>query len=234
MDIVYDFHIHSCLSPCGDDSFTPELIVECALAKELNAIALTDHNTCRNCPAFLAAAEKAGLLALPGMELQTAEEIHVVCLFSTLADAERFEHFVELGMLPLENAPDIFGNQIIHHPDGSQSSESRMLLTSSSIPLHGLYDLVGRYGGIAIPAHIDREAFSIGGVLGGMEEYSEKNRDFPTVEVYSDYSAAKNRRWIQNSDAHGIDRFFESEYHTFPAQELSVAEIFRYLSGQEN
>ena len=72
--VFYDLHIHSCLSPCGDQDMTPNNIVNMALLKELELIALTDHNSCKNCPAIMKAAAGTGLVVLPGMELTTAEE----------------------------------------------------------------------------------------------------------------------------------------------------------------
>ncbi len=99
MRLYYDLHIHSCLSPCGDSDMTPNNIVNMARLADLNLIALTDHNSCRNCPAILAAARGSGLTVLPGMELCSAEEAHVVCLFPTLEAAEAFDAAV-LPTLP--------------------------------------------------------------------------------------------------------------------------------------
>ena len=86
----YDFHIHSCLSPCGDDDNTPNNIAGMAMLMGLNIVALTDHNTCKNCPAFFTAAAKYGITPIAGMELTTSEDIHVVCLFENLKDAMAF------------------------------------------------------------------------------------------------------------------------------------------------
>ena len=105
MKVRYDLHIHSCLSPCGDRDMTPNNIVNMALLAGLDMIALTDHNSCKNCPAFLRVAEQAGLVALPGMELCTAEECHVVCLFPTLDAAMAFDAMVETTLPPEENRP---------------------------------------------------------------------------------------------------------------------------------
>ena len=91
----YDFHLHSCLSPCGDDDNTPNNIVGMGLLNGLNIMALTDHNTCKNCPAFFAAAKKHGIIAVAGMGLTTAEDIHVVFLFEYLDDALKFDEEVQ-------------------------------------------------------------------------------------------------------------------------------------------
>ena len=94
VELSYDLHIHSCLSPCGDDDMTPGNIVGMSAIKGLDVIAVTDHNSCRNCPAVLKLAEQYGVLAIPGMELTTAEEVHAVCLFSELSAAMEFDRFV--------------------------------------------------------------------------------------------------------------------------------------------
>ena len=80
----YDLHIHSCLSPCGDDDSTPNSIAGMGELNGLQIMALTDHNTCKNCPAFFKACKNHGILPVAGMELTTAEDIHAVCLFPNL------------------------------------------------------------------------------------------------------------------------------------------------------
>ena len=108
-DYFYDLHLHSCLSPCGGDDTTPaDLAGMCALAG-YQIVALTDHNTVGNCAAFCKAAEHYGLLALPGMELTTAEEVHVVCLFPDLDSAHAFGEYVRAHLPAVPNRPDFFG-----------------------------------------------------------------------------------------------------------------------------
>ena len=114
MNLTYDLHVHSCLSPCGDDDMTPANIAGMAALKGLDAVALTDHNTCRNCPAFLAAAEEYGVLAVPGMEINTSEEVHAVCLFPTLEAALEFDRYVYGKLIKFPNKEEIFGKQEIY------------------------------------------------------------------------------------------------------------------------
>ena len=91
MKLYYDFHIHSCLSPCGDADNTPNNIVNMALVKGLHVIALSDHNTGKNCPAAIAVGKKNGLIVLPAMELTTSEDIHILCLFEKYEDLQKLE-----------------------------------------------------------------------------------------------------------------------------------------------
>ena len=99
----YDLHVHSCLSPCGDDDSTPANIAGMATLNGLQIVALTDHNTTANCPAFFKAAKSYGLIPIAGMELTTAEDIHLVCLFEHLEDAMNFSEEVNTRRIPFKN-----------------------------------------------------------------------------------------------------------------------------------
>ena len=109
----YDFHIHSCLSPCGDDDMTPNNIAGMASLAGLNIVALTDHNTAKNCPAFFEAAKRNGIIPIAGVELTTSEDIHIVCLFEYLDDALKFDNFLKDRRFKIPNRVDIFGEQMI-------------------------------------------------------------------------------------------------------------------------
>ena len=109
----YDFHLHSCLSPCADDDMTPSNIAGMASLVGLNLLALTDHNSVKNTPAFYEACKRFGIIPIAGMELTTAEEIHVVCLFETLEGALAFGDEVEKRRVRIKNRAEIFGNQLI-------------------------------------------------------------------------------------------------------------------------
>ena len=117
----YDFHIHSCLSPCADNDMTPANIAGMATLAGLNIVALTDHNTTKNCPAFFKAAKQNGIIAVAGMELTTAEDIHIVCLFEKLSEALSFGEEIEKHRIRIKNRPDIFGDQLIVDEDIKKS-----------------------------------------------------------------------------------------------------------------
>ena len=119
----YDLHLHSCLSPCGDNDNTPNNLVGMGVLAGLQIMALTDHNTCRNCPAFFEAAKKQGIVPVAGMELTTAEDIHMVCLFKTLDDASAFDEVLDGYRIPIPNRPEIFGRQLIMDEDDNVIGE---------------------------------------------------------------------------------------------------------------
>lgn len=208
MNYYYDLHLHSCLSPCGDDDATPaNLAGMCALAG-LDVVALTDHNTCGNCRSFIKAAEKYGLLALAGMELTTAEEIHVVCLFPDVEKAEAFSAYVYDRLPPIRNKPGVFGPQIyMDEEDTILGEEERLLSIASSIGVYEVYPLVGSFGGVCFPAHIDRPSYSFISQLG----LWDPSLPFPLAELslhcppeFPARPDLKGLRFITNSDSHSL------------------------------
>ena len=207
MKITYDLHMHSCLSPCGDEDMTPHNIVNMAKLSGLDIIALTDHNSCKNCPALLRVAQRAGLVAVPGMELCTAEEIHVVCLFPDLEAAMAFDAMVETTLPPIGNRPDIFGSQtIMDENDNPVSDYPVMLTTGSSLGVDEVAALVRQYGGAAFPAHIDRPSFSLTASLGTVPELGfcahEISRLGDADVLTAHYPVLQGGPLLRNSDAH--------------------------------
>lgn len=169
--MYYDLHIHSALSPCGDNDMTIHNILNMAKLKELDVVALTDHNSCRNTPAFLHVAKEIGITALAGMEINTAEEVHAVCLFPALEDALLFDAYVYERLPAIKNDPAIFGEQrILNEKDEIIGYEEKLLVNATEISFFELHDLVRKYNGIYFPAHIDRASFSLLSNLGMVPE----------------------------------------------------------------
>ena len=167
LSLYYDLHIHSCLSPCGDDDMTPANITGMAAVKGLDVIAVTDHNTCKNCPAVLEMAEAYGVLAIPGMEICTSEEVHAVCLFPKLEQAMAFDAYVYERLMPFPNDESIFGKQEIYDGEDRICGKVPLLLINSAdISFDGLWELADSYGGVMFPAHIDKNANSLIANLG--------------------------------------------------------------------
>ena len=163
----YDLHIHSCLSPCGYDDSTPNSIAGIGEINSLNIMALTDHNTCKNCPAFFKACFRHGIFPVAGMELTTAEDIHAVCLFPTLEKAMEFDELLQERRILIPNRTDIFGRQIIcDSEDNVIGEEEHLLSNATTISIEEAPKLVESFGGICYPAHIDRDANGIISVLG--------------------------------------------------------------------
>ena len=236
MKLYYDLHLHSCLSPCGDDDMTPaNLAAMCALAG-LDVVALTDHNTAGNCAAFCRAARRNGLLALPGMELCTREEVHVVCLFPTLESASSFSSYVGERLSPLSNDPDLFGHQVyMDDLDGVLGEETRLLAGCADISIDDVPALADRYGGLAYPAHIDRPSFSLISVLG----FWNSDLGFPLAELsracppaFTDRPDLRGLRFITASDAHYLDQVADAA-HWMDLPERTPQAVLRWLRGSQ-
>lgn len=178
--LYYDLHIHSCLSPCGDDDMTPANIAGMAALKGLEAVALTDHNTARNCPAFMEAGEEYGLLCIPGMELTTEEEVHVLCLFEDLKAALEFDRYVYSMLIQVPNKSAVFGNQFIYGADDKViGTEPNLLINATRIEFEHVYEKVTEYGGVMVPAHVEKTSNSIISNLG----FFPPDSMFTTIEL---------------------------------------------------
>jgi len=213
----YDLHLHSCLSPCGDDDMTPANIAGMASLKGLGLLALTDHNTTKNCPAFFAACRKLGIVPVAGMELTTLEDIHLVCLFPDLESAMSFGDAVESRRSPVKNQPEIFGRQIImDSEDMVLGEEDNILLFATDLSLEEGKSLCESYGGAAYPAHIDRESNGIVAILGDVPEdggfYAYELNSADSEEEYtSRFPHLTSMRRLVSSDAHYLWDISEAE-----------------------
>ncbi len=235
MKLHYDFHIHSCLSPCGDSDMTPNNIVNFAKLMGYDAIALTDHNTALNCPAVAKLAEENGITFIPGMELCTSEEVHIVCLFYSLEDALSFSDYVKSTMPPIKNKPAVFGEQLIcDENDNIIGREETLLVTASGISTERVVKKVSEYNGICYPAHIDRSSFSILSNLGIIDDYF----GFKCAEIYDitkedelidKHPYLKELKILSDSDAHYLENM-RLPQQTIDVAENSVKAILDYLS----
>lgn len=167
MKVSTDLHIHSCLSPCGDEAMTPFDLVGMSLLNGRRLIALTDHNTARNCAAAAVAAAAYGVGFIPGIEVTTSEDIHAVCLFPSVESALEFDAFLYSLLPDIPNRPEIYGRQILYGSDGEPCGEEpRLLITGCGISILELPGVIEGYGGLCYPAHIDREGNGLMSILG--------------------------------------------------------------------
>lgn len=237
----YDLHIHSCLSPCGDKDMTVNNIAGMGKIAGLDIMALTDHNSTENLPAFFTACENYGVIPIGGMELTTAEDIHMVCLFPTLSDAMEFGEAVKERRIRIENRPEIFGEQqILDSDDNVKGVEKYLLLNATTLTLDEGFNLCKSFGGIAYPAHIDRESNGIIAVLGAFPDEPE----FSCAEIYSlekeaslkeNFPVLNDKRIICCSDAHYLDKIPDAENYFEFSEGLSDDEVRKsiidYLKG---
>ncbi|MBR5809325.1 MAG: PHP domain-containing protein [Clostridia bacterium] len=215
--IYYDFHIHSCLSPCGDMDMTPNNIVNMAALLGLNAIAVSDHNTVGNVKACMEVAKEVGITVIPGMEVETEEEVHILTLYPTLDAAEAAAAEVYKKLPDIKNRPEIFGEQAFMDKDDNITGyEEKLLISPARMSMNYLFDVVKSVGGIYIPAHVDRHSYSVLTNLGFIpDDIDIKNIEISrmTQDVESFLAARdelKKYKIFRNSDAHYLQDMREA------------------------
>ena len=230
-----ELHIHTVLSPCATLEMLPPFIVERALETNTHLIAITDHNASATVPAVIKAAEGSQLTVLPGIELTTAEEIHVVCLFDTYAQLLEFQKIVDQNLPNIPNNPDFFGMQLIVDSDGNYvDTETRLLSNATYLTISEAQQHVHRLGGLFIPAHVNREENGLIPRLGGIPpelnlsvlEISKISRS----EVIQRYPYLKDYHLIPSSDAHDLDAI--SGILSLQLEEISVAALLHAFQTQ--
>ena len=233
MKLYYDFHIHSALSPCGDNDMTPNNLINMSIIKSLDAVALTDHNACEN---VRAAAAVAGdkIIFIPGMEVETSEEVHIVTLFPTADAAEEMQRILVDSSPYIPNRPEIFGNQYIMDENDEICGEiDRMLVTASGLDIYTVVAAAKDLGGIAYPAHIDRESYSVLSNLG----FIPPDLDISAVEITEKSRAALEGEYsnryniITSSDAHYLWDISERN-HYIEVSDASVRGILNAISNR--
>ncbi|MHB8134215.1 MAG: PHP domain-containing protein [Anaerolineaceae bacterium] len=232
-----DLHVHTVLSPCAEIEMIPPLIVEEALAKEIQLIAITDHNATYNISAVQKASEKTGLIVLPGMEIQTKEEVHVLCLFDTLEQINEFQKIVSKNLPNLKNKESYFGYQLIVNELGDLvRTEDQLLLTSTFLSIDEIWRTVENLSGLIIPAHVNRKANGLLEILGFVpNEISikalEVSRHITPDKAKETFPQIKKYPIIQNGDVHRLNEFLGSTY--FFVESPTISEIKLALSGTD-
>ncbi len=224
-----DLHIHSCLSPCGSDDMTPSNICGMALLKGLQMIAVTDHNCARNLPAAQACANAYGLLLVPGMEITTREEVHLLGYFPSVDEALAFSEFLRGHLPPKKNKPSFFGNQLVMDEDDNVvAQEEALLIGATDLPLAELVRRIREVRGVPVPAHINRGSNGLLINLGFVPE----DLDLTAVEVWRGLPCAhtpqEGRAVLHSSDAHYLGDILEAEV-SVQLPERSVAAFLDYL-----
>ena len=175
-----DLHLHTVLSACAEGEMLPEFIIERAGELGLDIIAVTDHNSCENAAAMIRAAEGTSIDVWPGMEVQSREEAHLLCLFDTLDQALAWQEVVYASLPPLKNRPSVFGEQVVLASDGEPvGTNDRLLATSTFLSVEEVVRGVSHLGGLCIPAHVDRPMYSLIANLG----FIPPDLAIPGVEV---------------------------------------------------
>jgi hypothetical protein len=213
----------------------PPLIVDKALECGIQIIAITDHNACANVEAVIQAAQGTDLTVIPGIELQTNEEVHSLCLFESLEQVERFQQTVDQALPNLPNNVEFLGEQFVVDKEGEFiRREDRLLLNSTSLSIYDACNLVTSLGGLFIPAHINREAFGIISHLGMIPQdlpinTLEISRHITPEKAFLRFPDLAKYHLIQSGDVHYLDDFLGSNEFFLASPDFS--EIKLALAG---
>jgi PHP family Zn ribbon phosphoesterase len=204
-----DFHIHTCLSPCGDLDMHPGALVQRALEANLDLIAICDHNSSENVPYVIKAALGKNIKILPGMEITTKEEAHILAVFDSLPDLAELQAIVYKN-LSGTNDEDRFGIQAVVNENAEvEEINNRLLIGTVDLPLDEVVSYIHQFNGLAVAAHIDRESFSVLSQLG----FINTGMNFDALEISAAtgikqarvrYKELGNYPFITSSDAHYI------------------------------
>jgi PHP family Zn ribbon phosphoesterase len=230
-----DLHIHTCLSPCADVNMSPRAIVQRAREAGVDILGICDHNSAENTPAALEAARGSGLHILPGIEVTSAEEVHILALFDELEPALKMQEIV-YRHLPGENDQETFGMQVVANADDEVLGfNPRLLIGATTLGVHEIVQATRSLGGMAIAAHVDRESFSLIGQLG----FVPGDLALDALEISPSISHGEAARryapslpLVQSSDAHKLEKVGQCRT-VFLLEEVSVAEIRKALGENE-
>lgn len=230
-----DLHIHTCLSPCTELDMSPLEILTAAKKKGLDMIGICDHNSSENSPGVMNAARSMPIKVIPGLEVTSQEEVHILALFDNLEPALKVQDHV-YDHLPGENDEEAFGRQVIvNEREEVEGFSHRLLIGATTIPLEEVVRLIHSWGGLAIASHIDREAFSIIGQLGFIPrnlalDALEISPRMPVEEAMKTY--LYDYPITRSSDAHTPDDIGKGST-TFLLEEASLAEIRKALKNED-
>ncbi len=230
MKLAADLHIHSCLSPCASPDMTPSNIVNMAYLKGLQVIAVCDHNCAYNLPAVKAAADEQGLIFLPGIEVETREEVHVLTLFPALEPAMEFGGWVYASLPEIQNRPSFFGEQtIMDANDQVVGTEPRLLIQSTTRSIDEVVETCRKLGGVPVPAHINKTSNSMLKSLG----FLPPNLQLTAIEVCPQNTLVgveiSRYHVLYNSDAHTLGEISEPD-HFISAYDSTPEGVLRYLA----
>jgi PHP family Zn ribbon phosphoesterase len=227
-----DLHIHTCLSPCAELEMSPRNVISAAKQHGLDIVGICDHNSCENVPGAKKSAAREGLHVIGGMEITSAEEVHLLALFDHDAALLAMQDIV-YAHLPGLNDERRFGDQVVANEDDEVLGfNEKLLIGATELSLEEIVANIHALNGLAVAAHIDREGFGILGQLG----FIPPGLPLDAVEVsrhgnITDYTAL-SFPIIRSSDAHQLDKIGMSVTQ-FLMKDVTLVELKKALTGKD-
>ncbi|MDZ7671374.1 MAG: PHP domain-containing protein [Halanaerobiales bacterium] len=235
---LMDLHIHSVLSPCADITMTPGNIVETAAKKGINIISITDHNTNKNIASALEIAKEKDIYLIPGIEVQSKEEIHLLSYFASLDDLNKYSNIIYNNLPNIKNDEEKFGYQIVvDKNDTFIKKEEKLLLNSTDLSINRLVDLTHKNNGICVPSHVDR-SFGLIKNLGFIPEdldisFIEMSSNKSITHYYKTFPYLKKYSFLKNSDSHYLNQI-KPTMEIFLPKNISFKGLFEYFKTHNN
>lgn len=205
-----DLHIHSVLSPCADFLMGYKNIFDILISNKIKIFSITDHNSAGNSRIFFKKAEEMGLIFVPGIEVQTAEEIHVLAYFEKIENLEEFSEIIKNSLPKMKNKEEVFGYQLLldENDDYSEKEES-FLAGASDFGIDEIFEIVNKMGGIVVPAHLDRSNSILSnlGYLPNINFYAYEIYNKKMIKEISEKYNVKNI--LSSSDSHYLNTLGE-------------------------
>ena len=213
---------------------TPNNIVGMAQVLELSILAVSDHNTALQLPAIEKLAREAGILFVPGIEISTAEEAHILSLFPDVPSALAMGEEVYAALPPVKNRPEIFGNQFILDENDEKVGElDKLLINATTLSISEVFQRVRAHGGVPVPAHIDKNAYSVIASLGMIPpELGVKAVEISDSGRQKGYRPPKGVFVLNDSDAHCLDTMCDHEAGEIELERWSVRALLELLRGE--
>ncbi len=224
-----DLHVHTCLSPCADTQMQATAIVKQAKKVGLDMIGICDHNSAENVAAVVKAGLREGLAVIPGMEITSSEEVHILGLFNTGRDVMHLQDMVYENLAG-ENDDQVFGPQtVVDEWDRVVGTNSKLLIGATTLTVEQIVEAIHRWAGLAIASHVDRERFSLIGQLGFIPEGLKL--DAVEVSMASSINEEYGYPVVTSSDAHFLEDIGKNSTY-FMIEDMSVDEINKALRNE--
>ncbi|MCR5336015.1 MAG: histidinol-phosphatase [Synergistes sp.] len=234
-----DLHVHTLLSPCGELEMGAPEIAEKAREAGIDIIGIADHNTCENFPGVSGAAAGSPVV-LPCIETQSAEDVHILCVFPFYETALEYKEWLWKRIRPIANDVDTFGYQIVVDAENNiVKEEETLLIQGAGYEVDQIVAKVQEAGGLAILAHVDRPAFSYPAALGPMAA------DYPAdaFELSCRLNSEEAGKWrdmypaprafIRSSDSHSLATLSRANCTRMMLKEPTFEEIRKALRGED-
>ncbi len=233
-----DLHVHTCLSPCGDDAMRPLAIVRWAKKKGLDVIGICDHNSVRNVAAVRRAGQREGVAVIGGVEVCSEEEVHVLGLFDREQNLQDMQRLIDENLAG-ENNPDLFGEQYLcDEHDEIVGRETKLLIGATQLTVEQVVEGIHCFDGLAIASHVDRESFSVFSQLGfvppGLQiDALEVSSRCAVTEAVARLPGIRDYPLVRSSDAHWLEEIGTASV-AFTGNSPCASELRRALRGEGN